>query len=471
MEENHKRKHSTWRLRPNERRALIMVGDFLVSWLALAGAVYIWAIAMVDDKPLLEFIQLRMETWFFLLPVVWLVLLIDSYSPRTSTDMNRTLRSISTSALLGGVIYLVIYFVSDSSLPRRGVAAFLGLAFLLTLLWRVIYIRIFSAPRFMHSVLLVGAGETGSALLAVLDQIQPPFKLVGLIDDDPDKQGEIVQGYRVIGRSDQLLVLAEANNVAEIIVAISGKMAPETFQTLLEAQERGIEITRMPVSYEELLERVPVQYLEADWILRSFVDEARVSSFFSFFKRAIDIIGGLVGVLSLIVIAPLLSIGIFIESGRPIVFTQTRAGKGGIPFKIYKFRTMFVNENNDILEMTKEDDVRVTPFGRILRKTHLDEWLQFFNVLRGDMSLVGPRPELPQLVDHFQKYIPFYRARLLVKPGIAGWAQIHLSYAADLDETRIKLEYDLYYIKHRHLWMDIVILLRTFASVIGFRGR
>ena len=471
MEENHKRKHSTWRLRPNERRALIMIGDFLVSWVALAGALYFWAIAMVQDRPLLEFIQLRMETWFLLLPLVWLILLIDSYNVRTSTDMNRTLRSVSTSALIGGVIYLAIYFLSDTSLPRRGVAAFLGLVFLFTLLWRVVYIRIFSAPRFMHSVLLVGAGETGSALLRVLNQTQSPFNLVGLVDDDPEKQGEMLYGYKVLGTSKQLLLLAESNNVAEIIVAISGKMEPETFQILLEAQESGIQITRMPVSYEEILERVPVEYLEADWILRSFVDEARVSSFYSIFKRMLDIMGGLVGVASLVVLAPIISLGIFLESGRPIVFTQTRAGKGGVPFKIYKFRTMFVNEGTENLEMTKEDDQRVTAFGRILRKTHLDEWLQFFNVLRGDMSLVGPRPELPRLVDHFQKYIPFYRARLLVKPGIAGWAQIHLDYAANIEETRVKLEYDLYYIKHRHIWMDIVILLRTFASVIGFRGR
>ena len=122
-------------------------------------------------------------------------------------------------------------------------------------------------------------------------------------------------------------------------------------------------------------------------------------------------------------------------------------------------------------EMTQKDDDRVTTLGRILRKTHLDETLQFFNVLRGDMSLVGPRPELPKLVDYFQQHIPFYRARLLAKPGITGWSQNHITYAANIEETKIKLEYDLYYIKHRTILMDIGIILRTFASVLGFRGR
>jgi lipopolysaccharide/colanic/teichoic acid biosynthesis glycosyltransferase len=113
----------------------------------------------------------------------------------------------------------------------------------------------------------------------------------------------------------------------------------------------------------------------------------------------------------------------------------------------------------------------VTPLGKFLRKTHLDEWLQFINVLRGDMSLVGPRPELPEYVDHFQQHIPFYRARLLVKPGVTGWAQVHIKYAANLEEMVVKMEYDLYYIKHRTLVMDLLILLRTVAAVFGFRGR
>lgn len=275
-----------------------------------------------------------------------------------------------------------------------------------------------------------------------------------------------------MGTCEQLQVLAESNQVSEIIVAISGRMNPTTFQILIEAQERGMLITRMPVAYEELLERVPVQYLEADWILRSFVDQARVNSFYTIFKRLIDLIGGLVGTLSLVVIAPLVSLAILIESGRPIVFQQTRAGKGGVPFSILKFRTMIVAGNDEeITRPTSENDTRVTALGRILRKTHLDETLQFINVLRGDMSLVGPRPETPTLVDHFQTHIPFYRARLLVKPGITGWAQNHINYAANIEETTIKLEYDLYYIKHRTFLMDIGIMLRTFAAVFGFRGR
>ncbi|MFN2146583.1 MAG: sugar transferase [Anaerolineales bacterium] len=462
----------TWQLRPGERRLLIIVGDILFSWIAFVIAVYVWAVAQVQFIPLMDFIQSKLQNWFFLLPILWIVLLVDSYDSRTSTDLQKTIRSISVSALIGAAIYLVIYFASDQSLPRRGVAAFLGSAFVLTLAWRMLYIWIFSGPRFMHNVIVVGAGETGKAIVEVINSIKPPYTLVGLIDDDLDKQDGDIEGYKVLGTCQQLNSLAEANNVSEVIVAITGRMLSTTFQTLIEAQEKGLIITRMPVAYEELLERVPVDYLEADWILRSFVNESRVSAFYRVINRLMDLVGGLIGVLGLAVLYPLISLAILAESGRPVTFTQTRAGKGGNPFTIYKFRTMYQgDQSGGVQEMTKEDDDRVTPLGRILRKTHLDETLQFINVLRGEMSLVGPRPELPRLVDYFQRHIPFYRARLLTKPGITGWSQNHISYAASIEETKIKLEYDLYYIKHRTIMMDIGIILRTFAAVLGFRGR
>jgi exopolysaccharide biosynthesis polyprenyl glycosylphosphotransferase len=462
-----------WRLRPGEQRTLLFAGDFFFAWVAFVIAVYFWASAMTfSAQPVIVFARQRLETWFYFLPVIWMVLLIDTYDRRTSSDFNRSLRAIGISALVGGVLYLVVYFTSDTLLPRRGVAIFLGSAAVLTVLWRFIYIKIFSTTRFMHRVFLVGAGETGQALLKVLEEIEQPFILAGLIDDDPAKIGQKFYGTEVIGDSKNLIALAMQENVTELIVAISGKIIPETFETLLDAQQRGILITRMPVTYEELIERVPVEHLEADWILRSFVDEARESSFYTIAKRLVDIFAGLVGVLSLVVIGPLVSLAILIESGQPVVFEQTRAGKGGVPFRILKFRSMRLHEENGIRPvLTSEDDDRITRLGKFLRKTHLDEWLQFVNVLRGDMSLVGPRPELPEYVDHFQQHIPFYRARLLVKPGVTGWAQVHIKYAANIEEMVVKLEYDLYYIKHRTFWMDIMILLRTAAAVLGFRGR
>lgn len=266
--------------------------------------------------------------------------------------------------------------------------------------------------------------------------------------------------------------LVQEQGVSDVLVAISGDMKEETFRILLEAQEIGAEIVRMPVAYEELLGRVPVHYLEADWLLRSFVDEARANRFYQAGKRLFDLVGGLLGVAVLIVLAPFIALLIFVDSGRPIIFSQTRIGKGGKLYNIIKFRTMRKDaEKEGDPQLAKEDDKRSTRVGRFLRKTRLDEWPQFINVLRGDMSLVGPRPERPELARHFEEQIPFYRARLLEKPGITGWSQVNFGYAATIEEMGVKLEYDLYYIKRRGPVLDFVIILRTLATIFGFRGR
>jgi exopolysaccharide biosynthesis polyprenyl glycosylphosphotransferase len=325
----------------------------------------------------------------------------------------------------------------------------------------------------MQRALLVGAGITGQALLRVMKELSPPpFNLIALIDDDPEKIGMKIEGYSVWGSCENLLDIVKIEKITDVIVAITGRMRPEMFQALLDAQEFGVEITRMPVAYEEIMGRVPVHNLEADWILRSFVDDARVGVFYNLFKRFLDIIGGIVGVASLIILAPIISLGILIETGLPIVYIQTRMGRGGHPYRIIKFRTMIQNAEKDgTVLVTVENDERATTLGRFLRKSRLDEWPQFINVLRGEMSLVGPRPERPELMEHFQEHIPFYRGRLLAKPGISGWAQVNFGYAESLDDVGVKLEYDLYYIKHRSILLDLVIILRTFGTVIGFRGR
>ncbi|HLE16547.1 MAG TPA: sugar transferase [Anaerolineales bacterium] len=470
-------KSRRWRLYNRERRTLLFLGDFLMAMIALVVALYIWASAADWLGISLEFLRQRPPGWFYLLPFLWLVLLVELYDIHRAGNLAETVKGIATAALIGLGLYLLLYFYFSvpprSILPRRGVAGFLVAVSILTLLWRYIYIRIFTAPAFMRRVLLVGAGKAGQAIIKVLNDLwPPPFFLVGLIDDDPQKIGNVIEGNPVLAGSDCLLEIVDREGVSDIVVAISGEIQGKTFQTLLDIQEHGVEITRMPVLYEELLGRVPIRLLEADWILRSFVDHSRVSGFYHIIKRAIDVLGGLAGVILVLITFPFVSLGILMDSGRPVFYTQTRSGRGALPYRIYKYRTMRRDAEPDGKpQWAKEDDERATRVGRILRKTHLDELPQFINVLRGEMSLVGPRAERPELVDMFQNYVPFYRARLLVKPGITGWAQVNFGYASTIDETVVKLEYDLYYIKHRNLFMDFLILLRTPATVFGLRGQ
>lgn len=471
------RKSNPWMLRLGERRGLLVTGDFIMALLSLALSIYYWGSSVRFIEFNLEFLQQRVPLWFYLLPFFWLLLLLELYDIHRAGDWRQTLRGVAMAAALGFVAYLVLYFYyvdpPRSLLPRRGVASFLVSASALTLAWRWIYIRIFTVPQLMRRVLMVGGGKAGQTMLQVINDLwPPPFFIVGIIDDDPEKQGMEILGHRVIGASAQLQEIISAQNVSDIIVSISGEMKGNMFQALLDAQETGVDILRMARLYEDLIGRVPIRHLEADWILRSFVDEARVNSMFELVKRLIDILGAVVGLLILLLLLPFLSVAILLDDGRPVFYKQERSGRGGQPYNIIKLRTMRRDAESDGKpKWASEGDTRTTRVGRVLRKTHLDELPQFINVLLGDMSLVGPRAERPELVEMFQRHVPFYRARLLVKPGITGWAQVNMGYASTIEETMDKLEYDLYYIKHRNLVMDIIILLRTPQTMLGMRGR
>jgi exopolysaccharide biosynthesis polyprenyl glycosylphosphotransferase len=465
------RKNRSLGLQTGERVLLLIVGDLFMASIATFVALAMWA--QLDWLGFsIEFVRAR-ATWFVLLPLVWLLLMVNMYELRRAGSWRETQRGIIGAATIGVVLYLVVYFSSPpGSLPRRAVLYFLFLAVVLTALWRWTYVRVFTTPTFMRRILIVGAGDSGRTMCSLIQGMRPPpFDLIGFVDDDRTKQGQEIDGVKVLGGNEELLELIEANQISDIIVAILGPMNGEMFQALLDAQERGLQIIRMPLAYEELLGQVPIRHLESDWLLRSFVDELRVSEFYMLAKRMLDILGGLTGVIILLLIYPWVGLAILLESGRPITFIQTRLGKGGNPFGTYKFRTMHQDAEADgQAHWAVVGDPRTTRVGRLLRKIHLDEFPQFIHVLTGDMSLVGPRPERPELVIELEKQIPFYRARLLVKPGITGWAQINYGKGASIEGSAEKLEYDLYYIKHRGLLMDIRILLRTVGSMLGLRG-
>jgi len=462
-----------WRLGMRERRTLLILGDLFIGVFAMGAALIFWGMSEEWLGLSFAFLRERVEAWFYWLPIVWLLLMIELYDGHRAADRLQVVRGIIFASTIGLILYLIIYFASDNPLPRLGVAIFLGISSVLTLVWRLFYIRVFTAPQFMRRVLVVGAGRAGNTILEIYNNLEPkPFDIIGLIDDNPEIIGSNISGFEVMAGSDRLLDLIEKQSITDIIVAISGTMIGETFQIILDAQERGVEITRMPVSYEELVRRVPIELLETDWLLRSFVDEFRISGFYEVLKRFLDILGGLAGVLIVGILLPFIGLALIIDDGRPIFYAQKRLGKGGQIYEIIKFRTMRRDAEADGKpQLATENDDRVTGIGRFLRRTHLDEIPQFFNVLRGDMSLVGPRSERPEWVEHFQRRIPFYRARLLVKPGITGWAQVNFGYAATVDDTSMKLEYDLYYIKHRNLLLDILILLRTPATMFGLKGQ
>lgn len=453
---------------------ILLMGDLFVAFFALLIALYFWGQRDIWLSFSLQFLSERPPFWFYLMPLIWLVLIVELYDVRRAARRRDTLEWIGIAAGVSLVLYTIIFFVSQrATLPRYGVSVYIITVSVLTLLWRLLYIRVFTAPSFLRRVLVVGAGRAGSTLAQIVTDMHPhPFYLVGYVDDDPQKIGLMVEGFPVLGGGDRLMEIIEERNVTDLAMAITGEMNPDLFQMLMKAEEMGIEVTSMPILYEELLGRVPIFLLQSDWILRSFLDQAHTGGLFEIGKRLMDIVGGLIGVAAMVMVFPFVGLLTILDTGFPILYTQTRLGKNGRVYNMIKFRTMIKDAEKDgRAHVTIVNDQRITRAGKFLRKSHLDELPQFINILSGDMSLVGPRAERPEIVDFLQEKIPFYRARLLVRPGLSGWAQINYKYATNAAENAIKLEYDLYYIKHRNLMLDLSILVRTLGTVIGLRGR
>ncbi len=236
------------------------------------------------------------------------------------------------------------------------------------------------------------------------------------------KHDSKINGLPVLGNSDTMMDVIEKQSITDLIFAISGEMHTSLYSAILTAEEMGIEVTTMPVIYEELLGRVPISLLADDWVLRSFVDRAHASGSYELIKRLMDLLFAIVMFVFLILLFPIIALAIFIDDGLPILFRQMRVGKSGKLFNLYKFRSMRRDAEKDgIARFAVENDERATKMGKFLRKSHLDELPQLINVLRGDISLVGPRAERPELVETLEKKFlfiaPDYLLNLALRVG------------------------------------------------------
>jgi len=262
----------------------------------------------------------------------------------------------------------------------------------------------------------------------------------------------------------EFIILQEPREDIEldgIVILPSQRLSPEWSLYITKQTLKGIPVYNILDVYEILTGKIPIKYL-----YDSFLEDYNTSRIYPIFKRIFDVALVIITTPITIPICLVVSILIKIDSNGPIIFKQQRIGQGGKAYSIFKFRTMYTDAEKDGPRFAYKNDPRITHIGHILRRFRIDELPQFWNVLKGEMSLIGPRPEQKKFVEEFTREIPFYSLRHLVKPGITGWAQIHFGYASALEETREKLEYDLYYIKNLSLWLDIVIVLRTIVVLI-----
>jgi sugar transferase (PEP-CTERM system associated) len=372
----------------------------------------------------------------------------------------------------GGAASIILAFIylATPALAVRESAFFPALAIFLTgtLAWRLAFNVVVQVPRLIENVLIVG---TGSAALSVVHQIRAQhdfaYHVVGFVGDPPATP--LPRGYpRILGSSSDISALVERYGVDRIVVAVADRRGGLPIDELVHAKLSGVYVEEATTTYERLTGKVLLEQVKPSWVI--FSDGFRVSRVRRFLKRAVDIVLASVGLVLSLVPMAITALAVWLESGSPVLYRQERVGQFGRVFTLFKFRSMRIDAEGDTPVWAREGDSRITRVGKFIRITRLDELPQFWNVLRGDMSFVGPRPERPYFVNMLSKVIPFFQERHAVKPGLTGWAQVKYRYGASVEDATEKLRYDLYYIKHLSLFFDLTIVFDTVKVILFGKG-
>jgi sugar transferase (PEP-CTERM system associated) len=389
------------------------------------------------------------------------------------------IQAVAIACLLLGLIFLLIpklllgYTEQEGRVSyAQGVpttAMVLTLGFMIC--WRVVIHWLLSHPRLAERVLIVGAGTPAIDLAReVLERRDLGYRIVGFIGEDPAMVGKSLLNPRVIGVPSDLNEIVERERVDRVVVALNDRRGHLPVNQLLELRLQGSAVIEEGTTfYERVTGKISVEMLRPSWII--FSGGSKRSRTWFAARRALNFAVAVIGAALSLPIALLTAIAIKVESPGPIFYKQERVGKNGRRFTIIKFRSMRQDAEQSGPQWAAASDDRTTRVGRFIRKVRIDEIPQFINILRGEMSLIGPRPERPFFVEQLTEQIPFYSQRHIVEPGLTGWAQINYEYGASVEDALEKLQYDLYYIKNASLLFDLWILLQSFKIIIFGRGR
>ncbi|MCL7455006.1 MAG: sugar transferase [Anaerolineae bacterium] len=464
----------------SERRLLLAVVDVLLLNAALFVVLSLRGTVAFSPSILSE-----APEYFILLTVLWGIWasFFDCYSLPRTADASQSAWATGRAALLTALVYLVIpLYTPHLPASRLSSLMFVSSVTISLSAWRLLYATVFSQPSFQRRVLVVGAGESGAQLASVLASTPAHgnpyagsgYRMIGFVDDDPAKAGRWVEGMPVLGDRHDLPALIQQHEIDLLVVAITHtpEIHPDLFQLLLDCREQGIDLESMTTLYERMTGRISVEHAGRDLRVVMPATDSPVQHLFWFAKRGLDLVAAVFGLVALGFVIPWIALANAIWSRGPLFYPQVRVGRGGRTFMLYKFRSMIpAAEEGCGAVWACENDNRITPVGRFLRKTRLDELPQVWNVLRGDMSLVGPRPERPEFVEELLKVVPFYQVRHAVRPGITGWAQVRYRYGSSLEDALVKLEYDLYYIKRQSVYLELSVMVKTAAVILGLKGR
>ncbi len=445
--------------------------------------------------------------WFFLdiflmplilMGLIYIVVLYvaNLYDHYQDFRRQEKISTIILSSLIGTLAVLVLFTFPARNVLSRGFLEWQGVILVwLLVVWRYAFSAVALPMRLQRKVLIIGAGKAGQEIHRVINCCKNSgLAVAGFLDDTPQETEATLEGTPVLGNSSQLGEIITSQKIGMIVMAKTQGNYSALLNNLVRFSFLGVQLIDMPSLYEFLAGKIPTDHISDAWLLIHSLNSRKV--YYRHFKRVTDL---LLASLGLAVTWPLwgiIALAVKMDSPGPVFFRQERLGKDGKPFRILKFRTMVNDAEKAGPQFACHNDCRITRVGGILRKARLDELPQLFNILKGDMSFIGPRPEREVFIREFQQpvpnlqegrraadeqgcqvlcgykeRIPYYSYRLLVKPGITGWAQVMHTYAADLTETKEKLQYDLYYIKNMSLFLDLAILLKTIRIVLFGSGR
>ncbi len=440
------------------RKALVLLGDSASLYLAL----FLMIRVSYGNNWLTDWhVHIRPFSWIFL---IWIITLYATYLYETRFFRFNidTLRIIGTAVLIASIASVVAFYAFPPGLihPRRDMVLFAPIYTLILTTWRWLIYKIMHNQVKTPLVFLGGNKEVKELQKHFNSNPQLGYINLGLIKIKDDYIDQVKRKI-ISGKANLVVTNTPPNN-------------PKFTHQLFPLLSNKVTIIDLEEFYERVFNKVALDILDDTWFIKNL--ENLSLDFYLFTKRIFDILFAVFGLIITIPLYPILAILIKLGSKGPVFFTQGRVGKNDRVYRVYKFRTMKAIGPGGSAETNKpiyatSGDARVTKVGRVLRTYHLDELPQLWNILKGEMSLVGPRPIRPEFMEKLNKNIPYYNMRHLVKPGLTGWAQINYGYGITIKDEYIKLQYDIYYAKKQSLVLDLAILIKTIKSVFVVRGQ
>src|SRR5688500_1086840 len=406
--------------------------------------------------------DLAANLWKILLVtlVCSLCLYYNDFYDLTVVHSNRELVvRLLQAAGAASIVLAALYFIRPDLLLGNGIFVSALFVFLIAILgWRLAFNQVTGSLKLEERVLFVGTGETSRVVARqILDQHDFAYRVIGFIDDDASRIGERIVNPAIVGTPADIDRLIAQHQIDRIVVGLTDRRGKLPVEELLRAKMAGIVVEEATTTYERLTGKILIDDLKPSWLI--FSDGFGISRWTRFVKRAFDLVFATTGFVLAAPLTVLTALAVYLDSEGPILYCQERVGEGGRTFTVFKFRSMRIDaEKAGTPIWARERDERVTRVGRIIRMTRLDELPQLWNVLRGDMSFVGPRPERAFFVEQLSTEIPFYPPRHAVKPGVTGWAQIKYQYGSSVEVAMEKLRFVLYYIKHLSIALVLLIV-------------